>query len=517
MTEASTMASDPGVLGASPPAQPSGTSGTNGSPHQATHSTAKRARADAGPTVRAYLQLLRTLDLATALGVLLTTFLVTNIGRMPHGITEFLGIRLTIRNVLLLLGFAVAWRVVCRACGLYEWSQIESIRSESRRVVVAALLGGAAALVFPLISETGAFQIRAVVLSMLGIGVAMLALRRALRGLLDLRARELKSVLIVGSGLRAIRLADDLARANADIKVAGFVDTGPLPHAAEIGARYLGDLEHLKQILLAHPVSEVYVALPVRSRYEESQRAIAACEDSGVRVNYLADVFEGTRGRRSYEDGERGGLISISGAPNDRRIVLKRLADVFGAGVSLALVCPILVVAAAAIKLTSPGPVLYAQERYGHNRKRFRMYKFRTMVADAETLQPSLEALNEAAGPVFKIRHDPRITPVGGFLRRTSIDELPQLVNVLRGEMSLVGPRPLPLRDVHRFTDAALVRRFSVRPGITGLWQVNGRSELSFDRWAELDLRYVDEWSLTMDFWILLRTLPAVLKGTGAA
>jgi exopolysaccharide biosynthesis polyprenyl glycosylphosphotransferase len=345
----------------------------------------------------------------------------------------------------------------------------------------------------------------------------MLALRRTLRGLLDLRTRELRSVLIVGSGLRAIRLADDLARANADTKVAGFVDTGPLPHAAEIGARYLGDLEHLKQILLAHPVSEVYVALPVRSRYEESQRAIAACEDSGVRVNYLADVFEGTRGRRSYEDGERGGVISISGAPNDRRIVLKRLADVFGAAISLALVCPILVVAAATIKLTSPGPVLYAQERYGHNRKRFRMYKFRTMVADAETLQPSLEALNEAAGPVFKIRHDPRITPVGGFLRRTSIDELPQLVNVLRGEMSLVGPRPLPLRDVHRFTDAALVRRFSVRPGITGLWQVNGRSELSFDRWAELDLRYVDEWSLTMDFWILLRTLPAVLKGTGAA
>jgi lipopolysaccharide/colanic/teichoic acid biosynthesis glycosyltransferase len=145
------------------------------------------------------------------------------------------------------------------------------------------------------------------------------------------------------------------------------------------------------------------------------------------------------------------------------------------------------------------------------------MYKLRTMVAGAESLQPGLESLNEAMGPVFKIKHDPRITPVGGVLRRTSIDELPQLVNVLRGEMSLVGPRPLPLRDVHGFTETVLVRRFSVRPGITGLWQVNGRSELSFERWAELDLRYVDEWSLALDFQILLRTLPAVVKGTGAA
>jgi lipopolysaccharide/colanic/teichoic acid biosynthesis glycosyltransferase len=145
------------------------------------------------------------------------------------------------------------------------------------------------------------------------------------------------------------------------------------------------------------------------------------------------------------------------------------------------------------------------------------MFKFRTMVQNAEQLQHLYEVRNEAAGPVFKIRRDPRITPVGAFLRRTSIDELPQLLNVLIGDMSLVGPRPLPIRDVQLFNEAALMRRFSVRPGITCLWQVSGRSTLGFDDWIALDLRYIDQWSLGLDLVILARTVPAVLKGTGAA
>jgi lipopolysaccharide/colanic/teichoic acid biosynthesis glycosyltransferase len=144
------------------------------------------------------------------------------------------------------------------------------------------------------------------------------------------------------------------------------------------------------------------------------------------------------------------------------------------------------------------------------------MYKLRTMVENADRLQESLEHLNEADGPVFKIKDDPRVTRVGRFLRQTSIDEIPQLLNVLRGEMSLVGPRPLPLRDVGRFTEATLVRRFSVRPGLTGLWQINGRSELSFERWMELDMQYIDEWSLGLDLKIIARTIPAVLRATGA-
>jgi lipopolysaccharide/colanic/teichoic acid biosynthesis glycosyltransferase len=159
---------------------------------------------------------------------------------------------------------------------------------------------------------------------------------------------------------------------------------------------------------------------------------------------------------------------------------------------------------------------VFTQLRYGHNRRLFRLYKFRTMVTDAEQLQATLEAQNEALGPIFKIRADPRITPIGRIMRKFSIDELPQLLNVLDGHMSLVGPRPMSMRDVSRFGESWLLRRFSVKPGLTCLWQVNGRSNLPFDRWVELDLAYIDNWSLMLDAKIILRTVPAVLSGTGA-
>jgi lipopolysaccharide/colanic/teichoic acid biosynthesis glycosyltransferase len=169
------------------------------------------------------------------------------------------------------------------------------------------------------------------------------------------------------------------------------------------------------------------------------------------------------------------------------------------------------------ILLTSPGPVLFTQKRVGLHKRDFLVYKFRTMVVGAEKRQKEIEHLNEVSGPVFKIKNDPRITTVGKFLRKTSIDELPQLINVLKGDMSLVGPRPLPIRDYAGFSEDWQRRRFSVRPGITCLWQVSGRSQISFDKWMELDLQYIDKWSLWLDLQILLRTIPAVLKGEGAA
>jgi len=176
-----------------------------------------------------------------------------------------------------------------------------------------------------------------------------------------------------------------------------------------------------------------------------------------------------------------------------------------------------MLIAAVAIKLTSPGPIVYPQNRCGLGRRPFRMYKFRSMSVDAEKLQASLEERNEASGPVFKIRDDPRVTGLGRLLRKWSIDELPQFWNVLRGDMSLVGPRPLPLRDVQRITRPSDMRRCSMRPGLTCLWQVEGRCDIGFERWVELDLEYIDNWSLALDARILAKTIPAVLKGNGAA
>jgi exopolysaccharide biosynthesis polyprenyl glycosylphosphotransferase len=202
---------------------------------------------------------------------------------------------------------------------------------------------------------------------------------------------------------------------------------------------------------------------------------------------------------------------------DDYRHGIKRCIDLLGALFGLILLKPLFLVVAILIKATSKGPVFFRQERYGLGKRIFRIYKFRTMVENAEAAQAALEHMNENSGPVFKIFKDPRITKIGGILRRTSIDELPQLFNVLVGEMSLVGPRPLNLRDVGRFSEAWLMRRFSVKPGLTCLWQISGRSNISFDRWIELDLHYIDHWSLEMDIKILARTIPVVLKGTGAA
>jgi exopolysaccharide biosynthesis polyprenyl glycosylphosphotransferase len=264
------------------------------------------------------------------------------------------------------------------------------------------------------------------------------------------------------------------------------------------------------------PVDEVVIALPIRSQYAEIQKAIETCWRVGVRCKYLADVFDHGRARPRFEQGERFGTVAMGVAAEDGRLIVKRTIDIVGTAVAGVLALPVLLCAAVLIKLTSPGPVLYSQERHGMHKRRFRMYKLRTMVVDAEARQLTLETCNEAAGPIFKIRNDPRITPVGRFLRRTSIDELPQLWNVLRGDMSLVGPRPLPVRDVQRFTEGALMRRFSVRPGVTGLWQISKRGTMDFDDWIRLDMRYIDEWSLALDFRILAVTLPAVLRGSGA-
>lgn len=448
---------------------------------------------------------------------LIGAFVATNLGRMPEGFREFLALRLTVKNLLLLLAFAGVWRLICGGCGLYRWHLVRRRRDEAARVLLASGLGGAVPLVFAAISVTGAFQVITVISWVAGTAVAMLLIRRFLHGLIDVDADVRRNVLILGTGPRAMVLGRELTRPESRDRVVGYLDGRARSGVHELGDQYLGELSDLEQVVLKHAVDEVYVALPMRSHYAEIESALRVCERTGVRANWLADIFESARGRRRYEVSERFSVISITGEAEHHRLLLKRLVDVIGAAFALLILFPILASAAVAIKLTSRGPVLYAQDRFGLYRRRFRMYKLRTMVENAELLQTELEELNEASGPVFKIRDDPRVTRVGRFLRRMSIDEIPQLLNVLRGEMSLVGPRPLPMRDVGRFTEAALVRRFSVRPGITGLWQVSGRSALTFERWMELDMQYIDQWSLGLDLKIIARTIPAVLRATGAS
>jgi exopolysaccharide biosynthesis polyprenyl glycosylphosphotransferase len=289
------------------------------------------------------------------------------------------------------------------------------------------------------------------------------------------------------------------------------------PPEERVQEKPIGSLEQLEEILMRQVIDEVIIALPVKSRYHQIQDAIGVCERAGVEAKYGAELFESTVAFPRYDaDGERA-YVAMQVAPDGYRLIVKRAIDIVGAAAGLILFAPVMLVVALAVKLTSPGPVIYVQNRCGYNKRPLRMFKFRTMFADADKLQAALEERNEAIGPVFKIRDDPRVTPLGRVLRKTSIDELPQLWNVLRGDMSLVGPRPLPFRDVQRISRPSDMRRFSMRPGITCLWQIQGRSNIGFHRWVELDLEYIDTWSLALDCRILAKTVPAVLSGNGAS
>jgi exopolysaccharide biosynthesis polyprenyl glycosylphosphotransferase len=261
----------------------------------------------------------------------------------------------------------------------------------------------------------------------------------------------------------------------------------------------------------------VFITLP-RDKYSHLIDTIVnLCEEQGIIVRLRTDMFKLKIARWNVDELDGMRIVTISSGPPDGwQLVAKRLLDMCASAALLLVLAPIFAIVALLIKLESTGPVFFRQERVGLNKRRFRVFKFRTMVDGAENQQQTLESFNEASGPVFKIKADPRITSFGKFLRRYSIDELPQLYNVLKGEMSLVGPRPLPVRDVERIDARWHRRRFSVKPGVTCLWQVNGRSDVGFSDWVRMDLEYIDQWSLGLDMKILIKTVPTVLKGSGA-
>lgn len=462
-------------------------------------------------------RLYRFVDLFVVLVVLGVTFVVTNLDSMPKGMDNFLAVRLTVRNLLVVGAFLVLWRLVFKAFGLYQRTLASSWLSEVLRTAGACAVAGVAALSFPLLSFTGAFGYWTAAYFWIVTTLAVLTMRLLLRVLTISGTTEVRDLIVVGSGPRAARLHAELCgKDGREYNLLGFVDSNPEAATPEMQHMMLGTLDDLEGILMRRAVDEVLIALPIKSHYHAVQEALRICHRGGVPAGYLADVFEFSRARSGALAGTHG--PAAVGVPDeDARLFLKRAFDILGGSLALVLSVPVLAVAALAVRLSGPGPILFTQERYGLNKRLFRMYKLRTMVPGAEATQDLLDERNESSGPTFKIRDDPRITRLGRILRRTSIDELPQLVNVLKGEMSLVGPRPLPVRDVHRFTEAALMRRFSVKPGITCLWQIGGRNELTFDDWIALDLQYIDRWSLGLDLLILFRTIPAVLTGRGAS
>jgi exopolysaccharide biosynthesis polyprenyl glycosylphosphotransferase len=327
------------------------------------------------------------------------------------------------------------------------------------------------------------------------------------------RAGYRRRAVLVGSGKHIEEVARALAeRARAQVEILGYISLTPRPHN---GLRSLGQLSDMAEVLDHERPQEVIIADPDFPQ-DRAVELVDLCHQRGVTVQVAPSTMEILIDRAEFAPGHTVPLFTLR-PPVFEGVdyALKRTFDLVVAVISLVALSPVFLAIAAAIKLSSRGPVIYRSVRPGIAGKPFFCLKFRTMREHAEQIQDELEPLNESSGALFKIRDDPRMTPVGRFLRRFSLDELPQLVNVVRGEMSLVGPRPLPMRDFDRLEEWHK-KRYLVLPGITGLWQVSGRAELDFDDLVRLDFLYLERWSIMLDLSILLKTIPAVLSRRGA-
>lgn len=330
------------------------------------------------------------------------------------------------------------------------------------------------------------------------------------------RGRFKKNIIIVGAGQVGQMVAEELtSRPELGYSVTGFADDDPGKQQKMFrGVRVICGSKSLAEAVAKNRVDEILITIP--SERELIQDIITQCRRQDVQIRVVPEMFNLVTG--SVEVGQLGPVpymrivkTPMRGAP----LVIKRFFDVAVSLFAIILFSPLLLVTAIVVKMDSPGSVIFKQKRVGKNGELFDFYKFRSMVVNAEQLRAELAAANEADGPVFKIREDPRITRVGMFIRKYSIDELPQLFNVLKGDMSLVGPRPPLPKEVEKYGNIEW-RRLEVIPGITGLWQVSGRSEISFNKWMELDIYYIENWSLWLDIKIMLQTIPVVLLGKGA-
>jgi exopolysaccharide biosynthesis polyprenyl glycosylphosphotransferase len=342
---------------------------------------------------------------------------------------------------------------------------------------------------------------------------AMRHVHTRVTGWLLTKAGYRRRALLVGSGDQIEAVAHALAAPSAPTTdVIGYISLKPRP---ENGLRSLGRLADLKQILVTARIQDVIIADPDFPQ-DQAVELVDLCHQRGVAVQVAPSTMQILIDRAEFVPGQTVPLFRLR-PPVFEGIdyALKRSFDLLVASVALLLLSPVLLAIAAAVKLSSRGPVIYRSIRPGIGGQPFACLKFRTMRESADQIQSDLESLNEKSGALFKIRNDPRLTGVGGILRRFSLDELPQLVNVIRGEMSLVGPRPLPLRDFDRLEEWHK-KRYLVLPGLTGLWQVSGRSELDFDDLVRLDFLYLEQWSIFLDMSILLKTVPAVLSRRGA-
>ena len=418
----------------------------------------------------------------------------------------------------------VIWSVLLFTYHSYHSHRTVPVSREAltilRVVVVGNVLLATLAYLMPLRLLSRTWFVLFAVLSAIFLVMEKIAVRLIAR-YVRFKGLNYRTILIVGTGRRAIDVARVIqGHKYWGYKIVGFVEDG---HRLPNGwARYriYGSVPDLRRLLehgeFPEPLDEIVFAV-TRKKLDEMKQMFIMCEELGIRARVAMNFFTNRVARIELEELEGIPFLTFTTTPsNETQLAFKRALDVAISAALLVLSTPIILIAALAIKMSSGGAVIFKQERIGLNGRTFTLYKFRTMLEDAHARRDEVNHLNEMTGPVFKLRTDPRVTAIGRFLRKFSLDELPQLWNVLKGDMSLVGPRPpIPeeVRSYHRWHR----RRLSMKPGLTCLWQVSGRNNIDFDRWMQLDLQYIDNWSPGLDMKILLRTIPAVLSGRGAS
>jgi exopolysaccharide biosynthesis polyprenyl glycosylphosphotransferase len=416
---------------------------------------------------------------------------------------------------------SIAWGMFLYMLGMYASFRLKSV-IEVLSIILRA--GGMVFLLFGCV--TYLFKIGYVSRSLIGyaFGFTVLFLCIEKLGLvlffryLRQKGFNFRNLLIVGTGRRARAFITQINhRREFGLKIVSVID----PDKERVGQMVcghpvVGTLDDIPDILTNTAIDNVVFIVP-RSILNDIEKQILCCETLGVTSHVAVDLFP-----MQFTQGRPESLLGMpimtfeSVSDKHQQLIIKRVLDIILSGVGLIVISPILAAVALLVKFTSDGPVLFSQERCSLNGRRFKLYKFRTMVVDAESKMAELMAFNQMEGPAFKMDNDPRVTKVGRILRKLSLDELPQLWNVFLGDMSLVGPRPPLPKEVQQY-DFWQRRRLSMRPGITCLWQVGGRNKIKdFDEWARLDLKYIDEWSLALDFKILLKTFPVVVSGSGA-
>lgn len=439
-------------------------------------------------------------------------------------IERLLAVRVKLSDCVIFALALLASHAMFVLCGIYESRRLSTKFAEVIDVLKAVTLAtfslALVAVLFRVKLMTPGFFVLFFVTCFVTVATSRLLLRYTLARIRR-RGHNLHHILILGTNARAVEFARRIeASPERGYRLLGFVDDhwARLDEFKASGFRLACDNAGVAEFLRHNVVDEVAIFLPLRSFYEHAAQMAALCEQHGIIIRFDSDIFD-LKIARSHADVFDGDaqITARSGGFGGWPFVFKRTIDLVISLSLLVLLSPLLLAVALLISVSSPGPILFGQERVGLNKRKFKIYKFRTMIPNAERIQEELVHLNEMQGPVFKIKNDPRVTPIGRVLRKTSIDELPQLFNVLKGDMSLVGPRAMSVRDYRLFNEDWQRRRFSVPPGITCLWQVNGRNLIPFEQWMELDMQYIDKWSLWLDLKILARTIPAVLRGSGAA